>query len=141
MFSRAALTIVTTCLVLGACTNVVNQPPSTTPDPTSQGVTVLCEDGTGPGVTASIVIDNLQTGAAIPAIINPNTATAAVCGIVNTTAGNAGFTTQYSGSNATGLEIFGPPAKIQIKCKEITLELQTFQPPPQGVGPITDCPQ
>jgi hypothetical protein len=101
----------------------------------------LCDAGTGPGITASIVINNLQTGRSIPAIINPNSKTAAVCGVVNTTALATGLSTNYSGPNATGLEIYGPPTTIQIKCKEITLELQTFQPLPQGAGPITDCPQ
>ena len=138
MLNKAKFMILLLPLASTACTNVG---PPATPNPTAQGITVLCDAGTGQGVTASIVVSNLQTGKSIPAIINPNTKTATVCSTVNSTAIAAGLSTNYSAQNATGLEIYGPPATIQIKCKEITLELQTFQPLPQGAGPRTDCPQ
>jgi hypothetical protein len=141
MFTRAIFATLIMSLALSACTNIVNQPPAPIPDPKRQGITVLCDAGTGPGVTASIVVNNVQAGVAQPAIINPNSTTAVVCSTVNATAQLAGFLTDYSAPNATGLEIYGSPATIQVKCKEITLELQSFQPAPVGSGPITDCPQ
>ena len=142
MFTKGSVALLIMLVALAGCINNLAKTSQNNSVPNNgEGITVLCDASTGPGVTAGIVVTNLRSGVVQPAIIDPNSTTAMVCGKVNTTAQAAGFMTDYSDPNQTGLEIYGPPAAIQIKCKEITLELQTFQPPPQGDGPITDCPQ
>lgn len=141
MFNKllaAGLAGLSLCCV--SCTNVMSST-STQPGPAlPSGVAVLCNDFTGTGVTASIVVSNLATHSPSQKFISPNSTAATVCSQINSAAKDVGLQTDYQ-TPLTGVRIFGSPQIIEVQCSNIRVQLQTFTGSPTGPGVWTDCPQ